>query len=132
MLICDSSAIIAATVASDRDHEWVVRQLTGRSGPLVVPAGIVAEAAFMVEQIGGAQSLAWFAGDLADGAYLFDCGDGDFARIIDLLADYADLTLGFADAAVAACGERRGAPVLTLDWRDFAPLETAGVVRLIR
>lgn len=33
---------------------------------------------------------------------------------------YADLPLGFTDAAVAACAEASGKRVLTLDIRDFS------------
>jgi len=32
---------------------------------------------------------------------------------------YADLPLGFSDAAVIACAERSGGSVLTFDRRDF-------------
>ena len=35
-----------------------------------------------------------------------------------LVMRYADLPLGFADAAVVACAERSGGRILTLD-RDF-------------
>jgi predicted nucleic acid-binding protein len=37
-----------------------------------------------------------------------------------LLGRYADLRLGFADAAVVACAERNGGTVLTFDLRDFS------------
>jgi len=49
---------------------------------------------------------------------MVDRGDGNLARIHELVARYADLPLGVADAAVVACGERSGGRVLTLD-RDF-------------
>ena len=53
------------------------------------------------------------------GAFTVDCGDSDFARVGALVDRYADLPLGFSDAAVIACAERHRGRVMTLDRRAF-------------
>ena len=88
-------------------------------GPYVVPAGILAEIAWVTEQTLGLDVLQRFLLDLAAGSYFLDCGERDFPRIGYLTQRYADLRLGFADAAVIACAERHGGRVLTTDRRHF-------------
>jgi len=60
-------------------------------------------------------------------AQSLDCGEDDFPRIRELVTRYADLPLGFADAAVVACAERNGRRVLALD-RDFAVVAREGTI----
>jgi len=57
--------------------------------------------------------------DLERGAYVLDCGEHDLPRIRVLVNRYADLSLGFSDAAVVACAERHGGRALTADRRDL-------------
>ena len=54
----------------------------------------------------------------------------DFPRIKELVVRYADLPLGFADAAVIACAERTRAEVLTFDRRDFEVVGREGTFRI--
>jgi len=61
-----------------------------------------------------------FLADLISGAYSLDCGEEELSRARELAKKYADLPLGFTDAAVAACAEANGKRVLTLDTRDFS------------
>ena len=61
-----------------------------------------------------------FLADLISGAYSLDCGEEELSRAMELAKKYADLPLGFTDAAVAACAEANGKRVLTLDTRDFS------------
>ncbi len=58
------------------------------------------------------------------------CGDGDLPRIRDLVRRYADLPLGYVDAAVIACAERHGGRVLTLDRRHFGVVAREGTISL--
>lgn len=119
MITVDTSAVLAIANRSDRHHAVTVDALRADRGPYVVPAGILAEVGFMLEQRMGPRVLDGFLEDLESGAYALDCGDGDIPRIRELVDRYADLPLGFADASVIACAERSGGRVLTLDIRDF-------------
>ena len=44
---------------------------------------------------------------------------------------YADLPLGFADAAVIACAERNGGRVMTFDRSDFDVVAAEGPITIV-
>jgi len=119
VITLDSSGIIALFRRRDEHHAAARDAIQGESGPLVVPAGILGEVTYMLEQWAGSREVDAFLGSLQDGSLLLDCGERDLSRIRELIARYADLPLGFADAAVVACAERRGGRVLTYDQRHF-------------
>jgi hypothetical protein len=52
------------------------------------------------------------------------------SRTHELMRRYADLPLGFADAAVIACAERHRGRVLTLDLRDCGMVAREGRITL--
>lgn len=131
MITLDTSGILAALNDADPDHEPVRTALESERGPLVLPAGILAEVGYMVETDLGSEVLRQLVRDIDSGYYELDCGDRDFPRVGALLDRYADLRLGLADAAVIACAERRGGRVLTLDERDFAPVAREGMITLV-
>jgi predicted nucleic acid-binding protein len=119
VITIDTSGVLAIANRRDRDHQPTVEALRADGGPYIVPAGILAEATFMLEARMGARALDAFLADLESGAYALDCGDDDFPRIRELVSRYSSLPLGFADASVIACAERNGRRVLTVDHRDF-------------
>lgn len=131
MLVLDTSGIVALLVHSDADHAPAVEALEADAGPYVVPALVLAEAAHMLERRGGARSLDLFLADIEDGAFTLDCGEEDLGRIRELALRYRSLPLGFADAAVIACAERRRGAVLTLDRRDFPVVAAERTLRLL-
>jgi predicted nucleic acid-binding protein len=131
VITLDTSGILAALNRGDPDHERAREALKADRGPLIVPAGVLAEAGYMVEVDLGAAVLRQFVTDLDDGFYELDCGEGDFTRIGELLDRYADMQLGLADACVIACAERRGKRVLTFDRRDFVPIAREGTIALV-
>lgn len=130
MITLDTSGILAALNRGDPDHSRAKTTLRAERGPLVVPAGILAEAGYMIEADLGPGVLQQFVEDADAGHYRVDCGDGDLRRIADLLETFDDLRLGFADACVIACAERNGGRVLTFDDRDFGPVARAGSIQL--
>lgn len=115
----------------DPDHARARQALLADRGPYLVPAGILAEVAFMLEQHLGTRFLDLFLSDLESGAYMLECGERDLPRIRALVRRYDDLPLGFADAAVVACAERSGGRVLTLDLRDFGIVASEGRIQLL-
>jgi predicted nucleic acid-binding protein len=104
----------------DPDHDRVKRALAQDKGPYLVPAAILGEIAYLTEERLGSKVMDLFLEDLISGAYTLECGEDELPRARKLALKYADLPLGFADAAVAACGEANGGRVLTLDRRDFS------------
>ena len=119
MLTVDTSALVALANRREPHHARVRDALLSDRGPYIVPAGILAEVAYMLSARAGNVALTAFLADLDEGAYTLDCGEHDMPRIAELVARYADLPLGFADAAVVACAERSGGRVLSLDRRDL-------------
>jgi uncharacterized protein len=119
VLTLDTSGLVALISRSDRYHHEAVAVLRADRGPYIVPMPIMAEIAHVLEARAGQQLLLDFLGDLSRGAYSVDYGVGDLPRIEELVRRYADLGLGFADAAVIACAERQAGRVLTMDRRHF-------------
>ena len=130
MITLDSSGLFALLNRRDPDHERTKAALLGVASPYLVPAGILAEVAYLVEQR-IPSALDPFLGDLQSGAFSLDCGEADLPRIRELVARYHDLRLGFADAAVIACAERNGGLVLTLDVRDFGVVGREGTIKVL-
>jgi uncharacterized protein len=131
MITLDTSALYALLNRLDPAHASAVGVVDGDSGPYLVPAAILGEIAFLVEERLGIGVLDLFLADLESGAYELDCGGSDFARIRALVKRYADLSLGFADASVIACAERNGGRVLTFDLRDFAVVAGEGTITVL-
>ncbi len=101
------------------------------TGPYLVPAGILAEIAYMIERRLASEVLTAFVSDLDTGRFVLECGEGDLGRIGDLVKRYENLPLGFADASVISCAERNGGKVLTLDLRHFGVVAAEGHISLL-
>ena len=120
VITLDSSAVFALLNRRDPDHRRVKAALEQDRGPYLIPAAILGEIAYLIEERLGNKVMDLFLGDLASGGYSLDCGEDELPRARQLAKKYADLPLGFTDAAVAACAEANGKRVLTLDIRDFS------------
>jgi predicted nucleic acid-binding protein len=122
VLVVDAGPLVAAAATRDRNHERCVALLSQAARPLIVPMLVVTEVAyFLADRIGQAAEQA-FASSLRDGELLAEPVEpSDWARIEDLLVEYADLSLGLVDASVVVSCERLGATTLaTLDRRHFS------------
>ncbi len=124
-MIVDTGPLYAYVDGRDPHHDESVALLAGHEGPLLVPALVVGEAAYLVADRLGPAPEVRFLGDLAGGALITEpVQPADWARIAELVWRYRDLPLGTVDASVVAAAERlRIAEVATLDRRHF------GVVR---
>jgi predicted nucleic acid-binding protein len=131
MITLDTSGIFALLNRRDPDHRRARAALTADGGPYLVPAGILAEVTYMIERTLHAEVLDAFLEDLQTGGFTLECGADDLGRVRALVRQYADLPLGFADAAVVGCAERHGGRVLTFDWRHFGVIASAGLVTVV-
>jgi predicted nucleic acid-binding protein len=131
VITLDTSALYALLNRGDRSHAAAVEALSGDRGPYLVPAATLGEITFLVEERLGIRVLDLLLNDLETGAYTLDCGEGDLGRTRQLVARYADLSLGFVDAAVIACAERNGGRVLTFDLRDFGVVAAEGTITIV-
>lgn len=114
MITLDSSALYALTDRRDRSHARLKRALAADRGPYLIPAAILGEIGYMIESRLGTSTLLAFIADL-DAEYAVHHSSQGWARVAELVRRYADLPLGFADAAVVACAEQHGGRVMTLD-----------------
>jgi uncharacterized protein len=131
VITLDTSGLFALMNRRDPAHQRVRKALLADPGPYLVPAGILGEVSYLLERRYGVKALDAFLEDLESGTFRLDCGEGDFGRVRALASRYADLPLGFADAAVIACAERNGGAVLTLDRRDFGVVAREGRIMLL-
>ena len=131
LITLDTSGIFALLNRKDKDHERVKDALFEDKGAYLIPAGILAEIAYMVEERLGARALESLVLDLESGGLTLECGEEDLTRIRELVARYADLPLGFADASVISCAERNGGRVMTLDLRHFGVVAAEGRITLL-
>lgn len=94
----------------------------------MVPAPVLVELDFFVP----AQAFSAFLRDVGREAFrIAELEPVDLERVEELLADYADLRVGFVDAAVLAVVERLGEPRLaTLDRRHFTVMRPRHVEAL--
>lgn len=131
LITLDTSAVLALLNRRDRDHGAVRAAFEADDGPYLVPVSVLAEIGYLVERRLGARVLDTFLDDVLRGAFTLDCGEDDIPRVRELVRRYADLPLGFVDAAVIACGERNGGRVLALDRRDFGVVAREGTIQLL-
>lgn len=131
MITLDTSGLFALLNRRDPDHEQARAIVLESSGPFLVPAGILAEIAYLIERRLGAEVLDRFLEDLQSGGLTLECGEEDLPRVRELAQRYADLSLGFADSSVIACAERNGGGVLSLDRRDFEVVAREGRIILL-
>ena len=119
LAILDAGTLYAAVDTSDQDHEPCLSTLRRGDLQLIIPALVVAEVAYLgAGRLGSVAESAF-----ARGLRMFDVeapvGE-DWARIGDLIEQYASFPLGAADASVIALAERVGTDLLiTLDQRHF-------------
>ncbi len=130
MITLDTSGVYALVNARDPDHERAATALRDDQGPYLVPAGVLGEITYLIENRLGIDVLDAFLSDIESGGLTVDCGDRDISRVRELVRRYENLPLGFADATVVACAERSGGRVLTLDVRDFGVVAGEGTIQL--
>src|SRR5947209_18782130 len=94
--------------------------LADDKGPFIIPAAILSEIGWFLEQRLPRRVESAFLDDLQMGAYTVDWTPEDVMRIRQLTDRYEDLRLGLADAAAVACAERYGGRVLTINQRHFS------------
>ncbi len=125
MLIVDAGPLYAAAARRDRNHQRSVDVLSSAPRPLLVPALVVTEVAYLLGDRIGAHAEVAFARSLERGELLVEpVRDSDGARVAELTEQYNDLPLGIVDASVIALAERRRlATIATLDRRHFGTVK---------
>ena len=131
-LILDTGPLYASLDRSDADHAGCRSLIESADEPLVIPAPVLVEVDYWIQQRLQVGALVALIADIESGAYVVaDVAAADYPRIRDLCDRYADADIGFVDAAVLAIVERLGEPKLaTLDRRHFGMLRPRHVESL--
>jgi predicted nucleic acid-binding protein len=121
-LILDTGPLYASLDRSDDDHSACRGLIESAAEPLVIPAPVLVEVDYWIHRRLHPGVLVALIDDIRAGAYqVADLTAGDYRRIRELCDRYADLDIGFVDAAVIAVVERLDEPKLaTLDHRHFS------------
>lgn len=131
MITIDTSGMLTLLDLKEKHHEAARADLLADPGPYIVPVGTLCELGHFMRRRAGAGALDTVLADIHTGSYTLDCGEDDIPRVRELLHRYADLRLGFTDAAVIACAERNGGKVLTFDRRDFDIVAREGRITVL-
>lgn len=121
-LVLDTGPLYAIADRDDAQHASCLELLEGWVGPMWVPAPVVVESAWLIgSRLGATAEASFLRSVLTRELSVEDLTDGDYARCAELIETYADLPLGFVDAAVMAVAERLGIGSLaTVDRRHFS------------
>lgn len=119
--MADAGPLYAYVDADDAHHVASLRLLQEHPGPILVPVLVVTEVAYLLATRLGPEAEVRFLGDLAGGSLIpVEVESTDWLRIAELVAKYADLSLGTVDASVVAAAERLDVrTVATFDRRHF-------------
>jgi predicted nucleic acid-binding protein len=101
-------------------------------GTRIVPAPVLAELDYMVSRAFGPDAFPAVLDQVREGVLAVEnLTDRDYERTAELMRTYADLRVGFVDAAVLAIVERLREPKLaTLDHRHFSVMRPRHVESL--
>ena len=121
--VVDTGPLLALTDPDEGSaHDAAVAVLATPAMQFVIPMMVIAETMYLVGSRLGATAEARFIAGLANLDIEPPRAD-DWARMAELVAQYADFPLGGTDASVVALAERVGADtVVTFDRRHFAAI----------
>ena len=125
MLIVDTSVIVASINRRERHHAACRALIERLDEPVVVPASTLCEVDHLVHRQLGAAAMPEFLRRAGRGELVVeDLRAEDYPRTIEVMERYADLDVGFVDAAVLAIVERLNEPKLaTLDRKHFSVMQ---------
>lgn len=121
MIVLDTSGVLAAIDAAQRDHLAARRAMEDDPGPFVLSPFVLAEVDYLLATRVGIDAELAFLGQVASGAYRLEpFAESDVEAARRLIERYKDLGLGLADASVVVLAQRvRTTKLLSLDERHF-------------
>ena len=132
-VLLDTGIVYAYYDRSDAWHARAHTLIRAEAGGLIVPSPIVPEVDHLLGHRLGAKARQVFYRGLIDGDYdVVDLPHEHYERVAELNRQFADLALGFVDAAVVALAAFTGVRrIATTDRRHFDPLATALSLELL-
>ncbi len=127
MILLDTSGLLAAIDASQRDHSVAAAALRGATAPRSLSPFVLAELDYLLTTRVSDTAAKRLLREVAAGAYQLEpFGADDVAAAIAVLDRYPGLALGLADASLVVLADRYDTrDILTLDERHFRTLRDA-------
>jgi predicted nucleic acid-binding protein len=132
-VLLDTGIVYAYYDRSDAWHTRARGVIRAEAGGLIIPALVVPEVDHLLGHRLGAKARHVFYQGLLDGDYdVADLPQDHYARVVELDRQFADLEIGFVDAAVVVLAELTGIRrIATSDRRHFERLAAAMSFELI-
>lgn len=128
MILLDTSGLLAALDASERNHKAAADALRAAGSPRLLSPFVLAELDYLLGRRVSSVAARALLAEVAAGSYQLEPFDAqDVNSAIDHLDRYRDLALGIADASILVLAERHDiSDVLTLDERHFRSVRRLG------
>ena len=128
MIILDTSGLLAALDASQRQHSAAVAALRAADPPWVLSPFVLAELDYLLATRVGQHAERAFLAEVGRGVYRLEQIEADdIAAAERVIAKYAAMEVGLADASIGVIAARYGArDLLTLDERHFRAMRGPG------
>jgi len=128
VIILDTSGLLAAIDASQRQHAAAAAVIRAATGPLLLSPFVLAELDYLISTRVSQDAALALLDQVAAGAYRLEpMAADDVARASEVVLQYRDLQLGLADASLVVLAERHGTlDLLTLDERHFRAVAGPG------
>jgi predicted nucleic acid-binding protein len=132
-VILDTGILYAYYDRRDDWHNKASELMRQEPGELIVPAPTIPEVDHLLGKRLGREARAIFYRGLVEGSYFVaDLPREGYARVLELNNQFADLELGFVDAAVLVTSEILDLKrIATTDRRDFEPLQARFSLQLL-
>lgn len=125
-IVVDTTPLVAAAHTGDSAHAMARTAMRRLRRNAVLPSPVLVEADHLIRDRVGAVAARAFLRAVARGTHdVKYMTAGLMRRAAELDRRYADLNLGYVDAAVMAVAERHGMPIFTFDFTDFRATESA-------
>ncbi|MEI2773996.1 MAG: PIN domain-containing protein [Candidatus Competibacter sp.] len=121
MIIADTGFWVAFFNHGDDRHLRARECVRNLREPLITTLPVVTETCYLLQQRGGVSLALVYVGCLRQGGYhLFQTQNTALERIEQLLRQYANLPIDFADASLVVLADTLGhGRILSTDRRDF-------------
>lgn len=123
MIIADTGFFIALFNANDDHHQWAINLLSNLTELLIITHPVITETCYLlVSRGGGIVQECQFLIDIAESAFfIFEPQNLHFQRMAQLIKQYEDLPMDYADASLVVLAEHlKHGRILTTDRRDFS------------
>ena len=122
MIVADTGPLYALVDSDDAWHDRVVAWWKTNRATVVIPVCVLPEVCYLLHERISPEAEAAFVQAIVNGEFSVEQLDiDDISRAESIMRKYADLEIGFVDAAVVATAERLDAvEILTTDRRHFS------------